>query len=90
MNTRMDELLDIALEQSFPASDPPAFMAAAAVVGTPRRDHSFQPLENSDRALSERATSARPASRRGRRHDRGTLPRDARAQENADCLGLRA
>lgn len=32
----MDELVDVALEQSFPASDPPAFMAAAAVTGSPR------------------------------------------------------
>jgi hypothetical protein len=86
MNTRMDELLDIALEQSFPASDPPAFMAAAAVVGTPRRDRSLRPMDNSA-PLSERAIGARPEPRRGRRHDRG-MPRAT--PENADCLGLRA
>ena len=34
-----DALLDLALEQSFPASDPPSFMAGAAIVGAPRRPH---------------------------------------------------
>jgi hypothetical protein len=33
-----DDKLDAALEQSFPASDPPFFMAAAAVVGAPRHE----------------------------------------------------
>lgn len=32
-----EDLLDIALEQTFPASDPPCFMAAAAIVGAPIR-----------------------------------------------------
>jgi hypothetical protein len=35
--SRSDEMLDIALEQTFPASDAPCFMAAAAVVGSPRK-----------------------------------------------------
>jgi hypothetical protein len=30
------DLVDLAVADSFPASDPPFFMAAAAVVGTPR------------------------------------------------------
>lgn len=33
----LDELVDLALEESFPASDPPSFMAASAIVGSPRR-----------------------------------------------------
>jgi hypothetical protein len=33
-----EEKIDAALEQSFPASDPPFFMAAAAVVGAPRHE----------------------------------------------------
>ena len=31
-----DDELDRALEQTFPASDPPAFMAGLAIVGRPR------------------------------------------------------
>jgi hypothetical protein len=34
---KIDELIDLALEESFPASDPPAFMAASAVVGAPKK-----------------------------------------------------
>ena len=34
---KIDQLVDIALEESFPASDPPSFMAASAVVGAPTR-----------------------------------------------------
>lgn len=30
-----DEDLDIALEQTFPASDPPSFMGNVAIVGSP-------------------------------------------------------
>lgn len=30
-----DDELDLALEQTFPASDPPAFMAGLAIVGCP-------------------------------------------------------
>jgi hypothetical protein len=33
---KIDELIDLALEESFPASDPRAFMAASAVVGAPK------------------------------------------------------
>jgi hypothetical protein len=36
-STGPDELPDIALEQTFPAKDPPCFMVAAAVVGRPPR-----------------------------------------------------
>src|SRR5262245_9417365 len=32
-----EHLLDVALEQTFPASDAPSFMAGAAVAGAPRR-----------------------------------------------------
>ena len=32
-----DEDLDLALEQTFPASDPPSFMAGAAIAGSPHR-----------------------------------------------------
>jgi hypothetical protein len=35
---RNEDPLDIALEQTFPASDAPSFMAGAAVAGAPRRD----------------------------------------------------
>ena len=35
---RDEDLLDVALEQTFPASDAPSFMAGAAVAGAPRRD----------------------------------------------------
>jgi hypothetical protein len=35
--TRDEDLLDVALEQTFPASDAPSFMAGAAVAGAPRR-----------------------------------------------------
>lgn len=41
----LDELVDVALEQSFPASDPPAFMAAAAVVGAPTKPRSLRRAE---------------------------------------------
>ena len=34
---RAEELLDVALEQTFPASDAPSFMAGAAVAGAPHR-----------------------------------------------------
>jgi hypothetical protein len=33
---RDEDLLDVALEQTFPASDAPSFMAGAAVAGAPR------------------------------------------------------
>jgi hypothetical protein len=37
MSTRMDALIDEAIAESFPASDAPFFMAAAAVLGAPSR-----------------------------------------------------
>jgi hypothetical protein len=36
-NPPASDALDAALADTFPASDPPAFMAASAVVGSPRR-----------------------------------------------------
>lgn len=33
-----DDFLDLALEQTFPASDPPSYMAAASIVGAPAPD----------------------------------------------------
>jgi hypothetical protein len=62
--TATDEFLDIALEQSFPASDPPASMAAAAVVGAPRRT---RPLRHTDAGAERPSTSKaspRPFGRR--------------------------
>lgn len=35
---RDEDPLDVALEETFPASDAPSFMAGAAVAGAPRRD----------------------------------------------------
>ena len=32
-----DEDLDLALGETFPASDPPSFMAGAAIAGSPHR-----------------------------------------------------
>lgn len=34
---RMDALIDESIAESFPASDPPSFMAGAAVAGSPPR-----------------------------------------------------
>jgi hypothetical protein len=34
---KIDESIDLALEESFPASDAPAFMAVSAVVGAPKK-----------------------------------------------------
>lgn len=35
---KSDELVDEAIDESFPASDPPAFMGGAAVAGPPPKD----------------------------------------------------
>jgi hypothetical protein len=35
---KMDALVDEALEESFPASDPPSYMAGASVLGPPPHD----------------------------------------------------
>jgi len=38
----LEDRVDEALEETFPASDAPWFMAAAAVVGAPRRSESAE------------------------------------------------
>jgi hypothetical protein len=54
-----DELVDVALEQTFPASDPPAFVAAAAMIGTPRnRSREGGPIR-SQRLKSRRANEVK-------------------------------
>jgi len=53
-NRRTDELVDAALAESFPASDPPFFMAAA-VVGAP-------PANTSHRALGPRRGSGKSSA----------------------------
>jgi hypothetical protein len=58
-----DEKLDTALEQSFPASDPPFFMAAAAVVGAPR--HEGAGTRGARPAVTDRATRSRLDARNG-------------------------
>jgi hypothetical protein len=59
-----DRLLDIALEQSFPASDPPAVTAAFALAGRTRAtlaDHraAQKPLVDAGAARTSRAVSDR-------------------------------
>ena len=53
-----DDDLDVALEQTFPASDPPSFMGSVAIVGNPH-DRPSAP----DR---ERSKSPRPRVRPAR------------------------
>ena len=75
----LDELIDVALEQSFPASDPPAFMAAADVVGAPRKPRSLRRAE----VLSPRDTArdrSEPVPLRSRR--------DKPANPAVQALGL--
>ena len=36
-----DDLVDVALQDSFPASDPPAFVAGGVAIGRPFRRESF-------------------------------------------------
>lgn len=64
----LDELVDIALEQSFPASDPPAFVAAAAVVGAPAKPRFARCAGGSSGCGKAPAGEARsPAAARRRR-----------------------
>jgi hypothetical protein len=51
-----DEELDLLLEQIFPASDPPCFMAGAAIVGSP---HNVPPSSRSPTLDGVSAQAAR-------------------------------
>jgi hypothetical protein len=53
-----DEDLDIALEQTFPASDPPSFMGSVAIVGNPD-DRRREPDRQHSKAPRPRVRPAR-------------------------------
>ena len=74
---RTDELLDLALEQTFPASDPPFFMAGAAIIGRPNQN-------NDDGALASRAGAVN--CRRGPWTESGVLRRKERIAGTAHCM----
>jgi hypothetical protein len=53
-----DEDLDIALEQTFPASDPPSFMGSVAIVGNPD-DRRSAPDREGSKSPRQRVRPAR-------------------------------
>lgn len=57
--SKWDELVDVALQDSFPASDSPAFMAAAATIGAPTRPGAVTQAATASPA-EKRPTRARP------------------------------
>jgi hypothetical protein len=52
-----DEELDLILEQTFPASDPPCFMAGAAIVGNPHNVPPSSPALDGVSAQAARANA---------------------------------
>jgi hypothetical protein len=61
---RQDRLVDAAVEDSFPASDPPAYMGGTAT-GAPRDTNQLGPCPNDeaadDKAISPRTSSTAPS-----------------------------
>lgn len=62
MDRHLDDRIDAALADTFPASDPPFFMAGTGVVGSPHS--AAQPRNGDEPHLPDRAGSARKAKRR--------------------------